>query len=132
MTRRDQTPLQRRLYRIIFGTDTPAGKWFDILLIYAILASVSVVILDSMAGFHARHGDLLHQIEWGFTLLFTAEYLLRIWIAQNRRAYVLSVYGVIDLLSILPTYLALLIPETAPLLIIRLIRILPDYTLHYC
>ena len=124
MTRRTQTPLQRNLYRIIFGTDTPAGKWFDILLIYVILASVAVVVADSMAGVHLRYGDVLLAVEWGFTLIFTIEYVLRIWIAENRRAYLLSVYGIIDLLSILPTYLALLVPETAPLLIIRLIRIL--------
>ena len=124
MTHRTQTPLQRRLYRIIFGTDTPAGKWFDILLIYVILASVAVVVADSMAGVHLRYGDVLLAVEWGFTLIFTIEYVLRIWIAENRRAYLLSVYGIIDLLSILPTYLALLVPETAPLLIIRLIRIL--------
>lgn len=124
MTHRTQTPLQRRLYRIIFGTDTPAGKWFDILLIYVILASVAVVVADSMAGVHLRYGDVLLAVEWGFTLIFTIEYVLRIWIAENRRAYLLSLYGVIDLLSILPTYLALLVPETAPLLIIRLIRIL--------
>jgi voltage-gated potassium channel len=124
VTHRKQTPLQRRLYRIIFGTDTPAGKWFDILLIYVILASVVVVMLDSIEGAHTRYGDLFHRVEVGFTLLFTVEYLLRIWIAENRRAYLLSVYGVIDLLSILPTYLAILIPETAPLLIIRLIRVL--------
>jgi voltage-gated potassium channel len=124
VTHRTQTPLQRRLYRIIFGTDTPAGKWFDLLLIYVILASVAVVVADSMAGVHLRYGDVLLAVEWGFTLIFTIEYVLRIWIAENRRAYLLSLYGVIDLLSILPTYLALLVPETAPLLIIRLIRIL--------
>lgn len=124
MKGRNRSPLQRRLYRIIFGTDSPTGKWFDILLIWAILASVTVVTLDSMAGFHARHAELLQKIEWAFTLAFTVEYLLRIWIAQNRKAYLLSVYGVIDLLSILPTYMALLIPATAPLLIIRLLRIL--------
>lgn len=124
MTRREQNPLQRRLYLIIFGTDTTSGKWFDILLIFTILASVAVVVIDSLASVHSRYGDALHRIEWVFTILFTIEYVLRIWIAQNRRAYVLSLYGVIDLLSILPTYLALLIPQTAPLLIIRLLRIL--------
>lgn len=124
MTHREQSPLQRNLYRIIFGTDTPAGKWFDILLIYVILASVSVVMMDSIEGAHARYGDLFHSIEWVFTVLFTLEYVTRIWIAENRKAYVLSLYGVIDLLSILPTYLALLFPQTAPLLIIRLIRVL--------
>jgi voltage-gated potassium channel len=81
-------------------------------------------MLDSMPAFHARHGVLMQRIEWGFTALFTGEYLLRIWIAQNRRAYVLSIYGVIDLLAILPTYLAMLMPQTAPLLIIAAIRVL--------
>jgi voltage-gated potassium channel len=121
---REQSPLQKRLYTIIFGTETPAGKWFDIALITLILISVTVIILDSMPGYHARYGELFHDVEWGFTLLFTAEYLLRIWIANNRRAYLFSVYGIIDLLSILPTYLALLMPQTAPLLIIRLLRVL--------
>lgn len=124
MSQREQSPLQRQLYTIIFGTDTPAGKWFDLALIIAILVSMTVIILDSMPEYHARYGDLFHDIEWAFTLLFTAEYLLRIWIANNRRAYLFSVYGIIDLLSILPTYLALLMPQTAPLLIIRLLRVL--------
>ena len=124
MTQREQTPLQARLYTIIFGTDTPAGKWFDLLLIYAILISVAVIVTDSIASVHMKHGVLLQRIEWGFTVLFTAEYLLRIWIAKNRRAYILSVYGMIDLLAILPSYLAIFIPQTAPLLIIRLLRVL--------
>lgn len=121
---REQTALQARLYQVVFGTDTASGRNFDVALILIILTSVSVVMLDSIAEFHARHGQLLLRIEWGFTLLFTGEYLLRIWIAKNRRAYMLSVYGLIDLLSILPSYLALLLPQTAPLLIIRLIRVL--------
>lgn len=124
MTRRKQTPLQRRLYRIIFGTDTPSGKWFDLLLICAILVSVTVIIVDSIASMHERFGTLFHRVEWVFTALFTVEYFIRIWIAQNRRAYLLSVYGVIDLLALLPSYLALLVPQTAPLLIVRLLRVL--------
>lgn len=124
MSRREQSPLERRLYQIVFGTQTPAGKWFDLILIGVILSSVGVIVLDSLPDWHARHGLLFSRLEWGFTLLFTAEYLLRIWIASNRRAYVLSVYGVIDLLALLPTYLALLVPQTAPLLIVRLLRVL--------
>lgn len=124
MSVREQTPLQQRLYTVIFGTETPAGRCFDILLIGAILVSVTIIILDSIPRYHERFGTLYARIEWGFTLLFTAEYLLRIWIARNRRAYVLSVYGIIDLLALLPTYLAILVPQTAPLLIIRLLRVL--------
>ncbi|MEE4279010.1 MAG: ion transporter [Halieaceae bacterium] len=124
MTQRSQTPLQATLYRIIFGTETPAGKWFDLLLIFLILISVMVIVLDSIAGIHARYGAMLQRVEWGFTLVFSIEYLLRIWISRNRRAYVTSVYGIVDLLAILPTYLAFFIPETAPLLIVRLMRVL--------
>lgn len=121
---REQTPLQAKLYTIIFGTETPAGKWFDIILILAILISVAVIVFDSIAGIHRSWGPLLQRMEWGFTFLFTAEYLLRIWISRNRRAYLLSVYGVIDLLAILPSYLAFILPQTAPLLIVRLLRVL--------
>jgi voltage-gated potassium channel len=124
MSSRKQTPLQARLYKIIFGTDTPAGKWFDIVLIYVILISVAVVIIDSMASMHEKYGALLKSIEWFFTGLFTVEYLTRIWIAKNRRAYLFSVYGVIDFLAILPSYLAIFVPQTAPLLIVRLLRVL--------
>lgn len=124
MTAREQSPLQESLYRVIFGTETPAGRWFDLILIGAILLSVTVVILDSIPEYSARYGEIYQTIEWTFTILFTLEYLLRIWIAQNRRAYALSVYGVIDLLSILPTYIAFFVPEAAPLLIIRLLRVL--------
>jgi voltage-gated potassium channel len=119
-----RSPLQQNLYRIIFGTNTTAGKWFDIILILVILTSVGIIIADSMPEYHARYGALFYRIEWGFTILFTLEYALRIWIAESRRGYLKSIYGIIDLLSILPTYLALLIPQTAPLLIIRLLRVL--------
>ncbi|EED32775.1 Ion transport protein [gamma proteobacterium NOR5-3] len=124
MTQREQTALQAHLYKIIFGTDTTAGKWFDLILIFTILISVSVIVADSMANIHRDYGPLLQRLEWGFTLLFTIEYLVRIWIARNRRAYLFSLYGIIDLLAILPSYLAIVIPQTAPLLIIRLLRVL--------
>jgi voltage-gated potassium channel len=124
MSKREQTPLQLDVYRIIFGTETPAGKWFDIILICVIMASVLVVMLDSIPGYHVSYGRLFLQIEWVFTLMFTVEYLVRLWCAPNRKGYALSIYGVVDLLALLPTYLSLLLPQTAPLLIIRLLRIL--------
>lgn len=124
MSARERSALQDTLYRVVFGTGTTAGKWFDLLLIGAILLSVSVIVADSITAYHDRYGDLYKAIEWGFTLAFTFEYLVRIWIAHNRRAYILSVYGIIDLLSILPTYIAFFAPEAAPLLIIRLLRVL--------
>lgn len=124
MTTRTQTPLQAKFYEVIFGTETPAGKWFDIALIAVITVSVAVVMLDSIVDLHIRYGALFLQLEWFFTILFTVEYLVRIWCTTNRRGYALSVYGIVDLLALLPTYLFLLLPQTAPLLIIRLLRIL--------
>jgi len=81
-------------------------------------------MLDSIASMDVRYGNLFLQLEWVFTLLFTIEYMARIWCTPNRRAYIFSLYGVVDLLALLPTYLSLLVPQTAPLLIIRLLRIL--------
>ncbi len=124
MTLRKLSPLQDRVYTVIFGTETPAGKWFDLLLIVAILTSVLVIMLDSVQTMNASYGALFWKIEWGFTLLFTVEYAIRIWCTPNRRAYLFSVYGLVDLLSILPTYIALFLPQAASLLIIRLLRIL--------
>ncbi len=124
MTAREQTPLQKKFFDVIFGTETPAGKAFDIILIAIILASVLVVMLDSIPEYHAAHGELYLEIEWVFTLMFTVEYMLRLWCSPNRREYAFSVYGVVDLLALLPTYLSLLLPQAAPLLIIRTLRIL--------
>jgi voltage-gated potassium channel len=124
MTKRTLTPLQNKTHTVIFGTLTPAGKWFDILLIWMILTSVVIILLDSIPSLHQRHGGTYLSIEWFFTLFFTAEYMTRLWCSSNRRAYVLSPFGIVDLLAVLPTYLAILVPETAPLLIIRMLRIL--------
>lgn len=124
MSKRQQTPLQKKFYEIIFGTETLAGKWFDIILILVILASVAVIMLDSIHKLDTEYGNFYLKLEWVFTIVFTVEYFVRIWCAPNRKGYVLSLYGVIDLLSLLPTYLSLLLPQTAPLLIIRLLRIL--------
>jgi len=124
MPPRQQTPLQRKYYEIIFGTETPSGKWFDLTLIAVILASVLVVMLDSIPALHEKYGPLYLRIEWIFTIGFTIEYLVRIWCSPNRKAYILSLYGIVDLLAVLPTYLSLLVPQTASLLIIRMLRIL--------
>jgi len=124
MSYREQTPLQLKCYEVIFGTETPAGKWFDLTLIAIIVASVVVVMLDSIVSLDAQYGELFFRLEWIFTLMFTVEYLARIWCTPNRKAYVLSLYGVVDLLAVLPTYLSIFLPQTAPLLIIRLLRIL--------
>jgi len=116
--------VRERLNIIIFGTDTPAGRLFDIVLIYTILASVIAVMLDSVAVVNARYGLVLFYLEWGFTLLFTLEYLVRIAVSHRPLRYVLSFYGFVDLLSIIPTYLAIFVAGANYLLIIRLLRVL--------
>ena len=121
---RDLTPLQRRFYNVIFGTDRGAGRNFDIALIAIILLSVTVILLDSIPDYHADYGSLFWQMEWVFTIFFTIEYGLRIWCSPNRKRYMISGFGIVDLLAILPTYAALVIPDAASLLVIRLVRIL--------
>jgi voltage-gated potassium channel len=116
--------LKNRVYIIIFGTDTPAGRAFDLCLIAAILISILVLLFDSVASIHAEWGEVFRYIEYSFTLFFTAEYLLRLWCSPKPTAYAKSFYGVIDLLAILPTYLAVLFPSASFMGVIRLIRIL--------
>jgi len=115
---------RQRLYDIIFGTDTAAGKLFDLVLINAILFSVVALMLDSMEDISWLSAPVLVGLEWGFTLLFTLEYGLRIYCSPNRWSYIKSYFGLIDLLSILPSYLGLVFTDTSYLLVIRLLRVL--------
>jgi voltage-gated potassium channel len=115
---------RQRLYTIIFEADTRAGYSFDLLLIGCILASVAVVVLDSMAAVHARHGHWLKGLEWFFTLAFTAEYIARLVCVRHPWRYARSFFGIIDLLAILPAYLAVLVPEMHALIDVRLLRLL--------
>jgi voltage-gated potassium channel len=119
-----QTPLRITVRRIIFEHDTVAGKTFDVLLIIAILLSVLVVMLDSIPPMRARYGQQLAIAEWGFTIIFSVEYLLRLWSARRPRAYALSFFGVIDLLAVLPAYLSILFPAGRFLAIVRILRVL--------
>lgn len=116
--------MRERIYTTIFGTDTPAGRNFDIILIIAILISVVAVILDSISWIHQRYGEQLYILEWCFTLAFTAEYAARLYSSPNPRAYATSFYGVVDVLSIIPTYLSFLIPGAQGAVIIRILRVL--------
>jgi len=113
-----------RLQEIIFRTDTPAGRTFDVLLIVSIFLSVVVVMLDSVATINAVHGRLIFQLEWFFTILFTVEYLLRLSCAKRPLGYAASFFGIIDLLAILPSYLSLLLPGAEIFLVIRILRVL--------
>lgn len=115
---------RKRLYIIIFEADTRAGRLFDLLLLWAIVASVAVVVLDSVPAIHVRHGRLLQVLEWGFTLLFTLEYLARLACVQRPLRYATSAFGIIDLVALLPTYVALLVPGLHALIDVRILRLL--------
>ena len=112
------------LHEVIFEADTPAGKWVDVLLILAILASVVMVMLDSVGTIQKSYGPILLAGEWFFTILFTIEYVLRLLSVGRPLAYAASFYGIVDLLAILPTYLSILIPGAQYLLVIRILRVL--------
>ena len=116
--------LRNKLYKIIFKSDTPAGKGFDVLLIISILLSVVVVMLDSVQYYNNKYGDILYIMEWVFTLLFTVEYFLRIYCINRPLIYMKSFFGVIDLLSIIPTYISIFFPAYRYLTIIRILRVL--------
>jgi len=113
-----------RLHEIIFEADTPMGRAFDILLIFSILLSVLAVMLDSIVSVSENYGSLLIAAEWFFTILFTIEYLLRLLCVGRPLKYATSFFGVIDLLSVLPTYLSLLLPGSRYLLVVRILRVL--------
>lgn len=116
--------LRKRVYGVIFESDTRAGRLFDLTLIGAILASVVVVIVDSIEAWAGYHGSLFVVLEWMFTLLFTLEYAARLWCVQHPLRYATSFFGIIDLVSFLPTYLALFVPGINLLMDIRILRLL--------
>lgn len=113
-----------RLHEIIFEADTPAGKLFDVALLVAIVVSVTVVMLESVEAINDRYGAVLRALEWLFTLLFTAEYVLRLYAVQRPSKYALSFFGMVDLLSVLPTYASLFFGATQSLAVIRAFRLL--------
>ena len=113
-----------RLYDIVFDSEDPAAKAFDVALILAILLSVVVVMLDSVESIADRHHDSLAVFEWLFTILFTIEYIVRLVAVRSKRRYALSFFGVIDLASVAPTYLSLILPGSQYFAAIRVLRVL--------
>jgi voltage-gated potassium channel len=113
-----------RIHEVIFGHETPTGKAFDVVLIVAILASVIIVMLDSVQSIALRHRVLFQSAEWVFTGLFTIEYAARLYSAKSRMRYARSFFGVVDLLAILPTYLAIVVPASRYFIIVRVFRVL--------
>lgn len=115
---------RERLYTIIFEADTDAGRRFDTVLLIIIVLSVATVIVDSVGAVRSRDFLLLGILEWLFTVLFTVEYVVRLLCVKRPLRYALSLFGIIDLISILPTYLAILLPEFHFLIDVRLLRML--------
>jgi voltage-gated potassium channel len=121
---RPESGLRLKLYTVIFEADTTAGKAFDVILIATILVSVAVVIMDSVESLSLRYRDWFKTLEWGFTFLFTAEYLARLWCVRHPLRYVRSFFGIIDLLAFMPTYMALIFPQAITFQGVRILRLL--------
>lgn len=115
---------KKRLAHIVFEADDPQGKMFDIVLLIMILGSILVAVFDSVASIRAEYGDLFWTLEWVFTILFTIEFLLRVWLSRKAKTYVLSFYGLVDLLAILPTYLSFFVLNSQLLSVVRALRLL--------
>lgn len=116
--------IRERVYTIIFKTDTRAGKNFDVVLLYLILGSVALVMLDSVPEYSESYGNIFIVMEWALTIIFSIEYLLRIWSSRKPLQYIFSAWGIIDLLSIIPTYLSFFMIGYHYLLIVRIFRLL--------
>ncbi len=115
---------KHRLYQIVFESDTKAGKRFDVLLLWCIILSIFVAVLDSVPYLNLKFKNEFYSIEWVFTVIFSIEYFMRIYISPKSIRYTLSFWGVIDLLAILPTYVSLFFYGYHYLLVVRILRLL--------
>lgn len=116
--------LRQELREIIFGTTTFWGRAFDLVLIIMIFLSIITVTLETVPSLKLDYHGLFISLEWFFTVIFTIEYLARIWCTDTKRVYIFSFFGIVDLLSILPTYLRFFIPGAQTLMVIRMFRLL--------
>jgi len=115
---------RKNIYQVIYETDTRAGKIFDVILLIAILISVLIVILESVVSIKMKIGEIIRVAEWMFTILFSLEYILRIYSVKKAGKYLFSFYGIIDFLAIIPTYLGLLLSGAHVLMTIRALRLI--------
>ena len=122
--KKSSTSLKHRLHEIIYEADTPAGKLFDIVLLFLILFSVVLVMLESVAWIGEDYAQLLYQLEWGITALFSLEYIARLLVVKKPWRYVTSFFGIIDLLSLLPMYISFFFVGTSSLVALRALRLL--------
>ncbi|MCB1173226.1 MAG: ion transporter [Leptospiraceae bacterium] len=116
--------MRAKLHEIIFEADTATGKWFDIVLIWSILISVSLVLLESVERIENLYGSQIYAAEWFFTILFTIEYCLRLMVVKRPLRYAISFYGLVDLLSIVPSYITFIHPDSHYFLLIRILRVM--------
>ena len=120
----EDTPWKKKIFRIIYFSDTPSGKIFDLLLLLMIFLSTFIVMMESVQKVDEHYHSLLVSLEWLITFTFTIEYILRISVVKNKKDYIFSFLGIIDFLSLLPFFLSLFFPFTKFLSIIRLLRML--------
>ncbi|MDA0648839.1 MAG: ion transporter [archaeon] len=116
--------MKEKIHEVIFEADTPSGKYFDIALLFSIIVSVIAVSLESIEAIDKVYHSQLVMIEWFFTIIFTIEYILRLYSTEHSVKYSTSFFGVVDLLAILPTYLSIFVPGAQSLLVIRGLRLL--------
>jgi voltage-gated potassium channel len=118
------SPFKQRMWEIVFEAETRAGRAFDVLLLWLIAISVATIMIGTIPDIEARYGDYFDIAEWVFTVIFTLEYFLRIWLVRRPSAYIFSFYGIVDLLSCLPTYLTLFYPTQGHFAVVRVLRLL--------
>jgi voltage-gated potassium channel len=116
--------LRSKLHEIIFEADTRSGKLFDLILMALIIISVIAVMLDSIKSIHQQYTGILYAIEWAFTILFSIEYILRLYSVGKSMKYAASFFGIVDLFAILPTYISIIVPGGQFLIVIRILRVL--------
>ena len=124
LKKRELRPWQIKLHEIIFGANTKSGKLFDVVLFYVIIASILLVMLESVKELDNRFHTLFKVLEWVVTILFTIEYITRIITIKNPRKYIFSFYGIIDLLSTIPMYLSFIVAGSHSLVALRALRLL--------
>ena len=122
--RQNNDKWRNKLRIIIFGHETHAGKWFDIILLIAILVSILIVMLETVNTINEKYKTVFHIVEWILTIFFTIEYILRLYISRHPMKYATSFFGIVDLLAIIPTYLSIFIAGSQQLMIIRGLRLL--------
>lgn len=115
---------RERIRTIIFGTHTQAGKVFDVILLWMIVISILCVVIESIPEARMKYGSVFRNIDWFFTILFTIEYIFRIYSVRDRRKYIFGYWGIIDFLSVIPSYITLLVAGYQFILVIRVLRLL--------